>query len=224
MKNILVVGDSFVQGMVIDGTLVNRLGSNNRFTFHGLTGGGNEAIAQITIDQLLLGTDFDYVLVMWSGISRIDLNISNAAFEQLTGNPFLTRTDTEELWYHSGGILGSWRDDNHKAIKNYLDFLYQNDSTEWHTNRTIKNIRIVSALAKSRNIPYDAGAIYDYTGKFSGTPVLGTATQDISQYLTIQSYPYDWCRNHNFLTVDNFHPTPEGNKEWLNSIKLKIDC
>jgi len=45
---------------------------------------------------------------------------------------------------------------------------------------------------------------------------------DIHFDLTINSYPYDYFKEHN-LFDDNIHSTSAGLREWLDSVTLKID-
>ncbi len=79
-------------------------------------GTGNQAMASRVAFECAQ-SKFDRVIVVWSGINRLDTMITRDLWETHPGafesNPkysFVTPME-QNVWYHSGGFFGSWTTD-----------------------------------------------------------------------------------------------------------------
>ena len=216
---ILLAGCSFMHHIQSIDVITDELRKHGQTISHTSCGSGNESISASIIDEVIKQKgNLKYVYVLWSGISRIDLELNLEEFSayDFKHNNFL----------HSGGELGSWSTLNNKTINDYMNYYYKYLDQEINTQRTVRSIFAAKCALEAYNILYDFGMIYDpYDGKTSlDEATLGLATHNFDEYLTIPTYPLNWCKERNLLGDDEFHPTTEGFIQWHNSLNLKVHC
>jgi hypothetical protein len=121
-------------------------------------GAGNVYIANGVVRYLLENPDFDMVLIMWSGVSRIDFltDLTNDAWHRMFDDfGFYRRVEScpGQLGYiFSGGALGPWNanPDMMRLFKGL--YMVSNNTSLAHTN-LIEIIKCQEFL-KARRMPY----------------------------------------------------------------------
>ena len=218
MSKVLIVGCSYV-------TLLSKMFNN--VVVDGSPGSGNRAIAARVMYQLATNT-YDRVVVLWSGINRLDLPIGlelhntlpkYLQFFCLTGNT---------VWHHSGGLLGCWTDSTlPKILKSYFYNQYCVADAQYLTDNTLTNVIAVQSLLEAKQIPYTMSFIYDLHSLTNTEQSLGLIDTNTPLYNLVdwskfeQNTPYEWCQKHGSLQEDQFHPTTESMNEWA-TLHLKL--
>lgn len=214
---ILLAGCSFMHQIQAIDYITDNLRNYAPVYCFGSCGSGNESISASVIDEVMKrGHELTYVLVLWSGIDRLDLEFNMEEFTEYhwQHNNFL----------HSGGICGSWQELSNKNITNYIKYYYTYLDSEINTQRTVRSIFSTKCVLEAHNIPYDFGMIYDPydPGTTDQEATLGLSTYNFDEYLTIPTYPLNWCKERNQLGDDKFHPTDDGFIGWYNTLNLKV--
>jgi len=161
MNPTLIVGCSFAgiaAGYSHPAPIVNL----ERFHFFGDAAAGNRAIAARLRHQLPRGK-YDHVLVMWSGINRIDIPIEKIVHEKLPDTyPYVSVLE-DWAWYLSGGMGSSWQSDDHCPIQVKSQFReqYVNQTSRSATDSTLAAILETQELLNSRDVNYSMCFIYD---------------------------------------------------------------
>lgn len=221
MKKTLVVGCSFVYGLYLK--------DSSTFPYKplGTPGTGNAAIAANLYNELAKNT-YENVIVIWTGINRLDLPIPRPYQKILPIYNCITKIN-DVAWYHSGGIGASYACDAPKEIKTIFDTQYKGASQQFLTDLSLIPIIGVQSYLEANNIPYKMSFIYDihsdeYTTSWLET-VLGKIDTTSAMYNLVkwdkfvqEPPPFEWCRDQNLLMPDNFHPTYEGMVKWLELI------
>ena len=159
----LIVGCSFCNNLIWDsyaGKIDWKLHPDIRIS--AAPGSGNESIAARLLYECSL-TQYDRVVVLWSGINRIDVSIStqlNASLEYCDFTTDIGRT----TWYHSGGITGSWTDTKFRfpnVIRELIKTQYLDFTNEYLSDRTFRSIITVQSFLSTQNISYKMAFAYD---------------------------------------------------------------
>lgn len=180
-------------------------------------GAGNEYIAHSVVETCCNRNDITDVFVLWTGLHRLDLALSN---EYETNYKFVEKLNNTQ-WYLSGGLIGTWLKTNDLVIKNLFKLQYS-QRDEYLLDRTLYNIVTTQEFLKSKNINYKFGFIYDIYKDNLG---LGKIDQQANLYKALDqqhilnTYPHEWGFENNELLEDGFHLTEEGMVKWLETIK-----
>jgi hypothetical protein len=218
---ILVSGCSFLHHA--KETLEERLGNHENWA---RSGAGNEYIAASIISAVRRDpTKYKYAFILWSGIDRIDLSMPTDLSEIYVPSYSYKKQIDHRSYIFSGGIGASYRSLPPSPYSKYVDLLYKTDEYDYFTDQTITAMFTVASVLDAYNIPYDFGSIYDPLAKYDPPQaVLGSSTMsEIVDYYSIKTYPFNECNANGMLQSDNFHPTSEGLRQWIKSVKLKID-
>ena len=204
----------------------------------GLGGAGNHYIARAVLENL--SDDVDFALILFSGTSRIDIELPEEMVDDImsfytdkkTGCPVVTSPQT--VWFNSGGYGGNWH--NHSRTK-YADYIYQYLRSqylplnwEYLNNKSLIDVAGCLNTLEAKGIDYRFGFIYDIfkDQTHEQTSLGGAVSKDnpllklINWERAISSYPYDYCLEHGLLSDDDFHPSREGYESWWNSIKHEV--
>lgn len=161
MDPVLIVGCSFAgisAGYSHPAPTVNL----ERFQFFGDAAAGNRAIAARVRHQVSRGK-YEHVVVMWSGINRIDIPIEKATHEKLPDiYPYVTILE-DWAWYLSGGMGSSWQSDDNcpSLVKSQFREQYLHQTPRSATDTTLAAILETQELLNSRSINYTMCFIYD---------------------------------------------------------------
>lgn len=198
------------------------------------SGAGNEYIAHSVIETCAIH-NIDYVFVLWSGVSRIDLSFGNDIIGNVNENLDHCTNINNRNWMHCGGLLGSHSSLSKKNIVGqYIKTQHIETDSEYLTNISLYNVLITQAYLESRNIKYDFGWIYNPHIEYNLDDNKEVANEltlckksklydviDWDKFLP--SYPYNWCKENKMLDDDNFHPSLNGLHTWLNGLTLNLN-
>lgn len=174
------------------------------------------------------------VLVMWSGISRRDLEVSRYFIDlDLTNKKDMKNIGTS-FFISSGGELGGWR--SSPVTEDYFESLYKMTDQKIHLSDTLDNISMLESFLNHKSIRYK---FMSYTNNFVSesewegddySASFCDPTYQSSELLNENWIFIDDARNslHTFaknakmLTEDGFHPTTEAHELFAKSIVSKI--
>lgn len=134
----------------------------NRFFFRGTVAAGNQAIAARVYWELERN-HYDHVVVLWSGINRIDIPVAVDFHRHMPPTyPFILDLE-DPVWYLSGGIAGSWQQGDacpEWAQRQFREaFVHQ--TTRSASDSTLKVVSELQQWLDNRNFSYDMSFIYD---------------------------------------------------------------
>jgi hypothetical protein len=203
---------------------------------------GNQYIADSVIRAVLERPNYyDHVLVMWSGVSRLDFltDVSDPNWNALFDSyGFYRRIPGNKLgWIFSGGQMGTWFK-NPVAHKMFYEmYKVSSELTLAHTN--ISEIVKIQNFLKSKNINYNFMSYVNYwnqqdhvspNGDFGvyKYPELGYLINDIAFDRWIFSDKnknglYELARELNDFAEDKFHPGANAYKQWASFVASAVE-
>lgn len=208
-------------------------------TVRATSGTGNQAIASRVMYECSQH-DHKQVMIFWSGINRLDTLISRKLHETypgvLSGTPeYSFCTPLQDLvWYHSGGIAGSWTWDNTcpKDIKQIFKTQYLGANSKFLSEISLNSIADTQRFLHSKNIDYKMTFIYDISRiDYKHEHCFGQVDKTSLAYNRVDwdniqttNTVYDWAiTNPSRIESDQFHPTRTAMAEWiLENFKLDI--
>lgn len=200
---------------------------------------GNQYICDSVIQETLQNR-YDMVVVMWSGVSRLDYLTDvtdpnwNALFDSYG---FYRRLPGSELgWIFSGGKMGTW-------YKNPVAHKMFNEQYKVSSNLSLAHINL-SEIVKlqnyltARRIPYRFMSYVNYwndkedlspNGDFGvmGMPSLRPMIESIDWTKWIFSNPerdgiYEMAKANNDFMEDGFHPGTATHQKWAELVMSRI--
>ena len=204
---------------------------STRFKLQGRSGAGNTAIAATALGQLASG-EYQGLIVLWSGIRRMDLPVS------YHHHVYLSKTNVypwywwsylgDTVWYHSGGQLGTWIDSKEcpKNIQQSFATQYTESSLKYFTDLSCLAVSSVQNFCKNREIPYKMAFIYDInvpvTKNDHGHGQIDKSSDyyDLVDWGSIETDTnvYQWCLERDLLSWDGYHPTTQGIVDYVDSV------
>lgn len=204
------------------------------------SGTGNQAMAA-RVSFECSSYNYDRVIVIWTGINRVDTVISRELHETYSGawegNPaysFCTPL-VGSVWYHSGGQAGSWTWDKTcpSEIKQIFKIKYLGADSRYLTDTSLLNILNTQNLLEKLGIDYQMSFIYDPFLDYSDTShehYFGTIDKNSAYYKLIDwtkiqtnNTAFEWAnQSKDRLENDQLHPTRNAMQEWIN-ITFGID-
>lgn len=197
------------------------------------SGTGNQAMAARVAFECAR-SKFDRVIVLWSGINRLDTVIHRDLFETYPGAGESTpdysfATPLERtVWYHSGGQAGSWTWKNCPTeIHQIFKTQYLGADSKYLTDISLCNIFYTQSFLEKLNIEYQMSFIYNPLADYSNTShehYFGTINQSSAYYnlvdwskIDISNTAFEWAnQNTARLENDQFHPTRNAMREWID--------
>lgn len=240
MSRTLIVGCSFVA------RLTYRLNDDDyhvnakKYNILSSPGSGNQAIAARTIYEISQN-DYDQVVILWSGINRLDFPVSeelNRTYPENKPDAWISRCHVGSMvWFHSGGILGSGPGElsaTPEPLKRFFQtqYLGTTSGSRYLSELTLLSILSTQATLEKRKIPYQMGFIYDTQksipleteehshGRLSHDSPLHSQV-DWTKFTKFES-PYEWAKQQRRLENDNYHPTRNAMIEWFR-LAMNID-
>lgn len=225
MARTLVVGCSYVQHMHV-------YQDTDDFLIIGNSAAGNPSISATVLYHCLKET-FQRVIVLWSGVNRIDvpvpINLHRALPKDKNGYPayiFYTELD-DVVWYHSGGYRpGGFVD----PCPNFLKELFANQyrgtapNPKYLSDLTLAAIVNTQSFLSVRGIAHDMSFIYDIDEQMDKNSATcgallktGPLYQAVDWTRFVDDEPiYNQARSRGQLTNDAFHPQPRFMIDWCN--------
>lgn len=227
--NLLVNGCSFSRGPIswpyhLDGVNVTNLACASA---------GNFYIHDSTISELSK-RPYDFVVVMWSGLDRIDIKIDNikqfgdsprTSYYQSTQNDWPGKKISlindqdyvEKDWLFGCSFLN--RDDAIIKTKLVGQFNYHQNRQQMIQGLLIKMISLQSVL-KQMGIPYLFSYYNDYETELQDCSE-SDAMLDKTNIYNVQNI-YNIAKTHNWYDTDGSHPGIDAHREWAKLIQPYI--
>ena len=224
----LIVGCSFVNNLIWD-HYAQRIDWKLHPDIHvsAFPGSGNESIAARLLDQCS-HDHYDLVLVIWTGINRIDVPISLQLHKTfIEPGPFFEPVG-QTVWYHSGGIAGSWWDDPRYpgVVKEIIKNQYLEANTSYLSDRTLRSIISTQSFLSQQNIPYKMAFAYDIhkeypyrEGIFGQIDITSSLNKLVNwDRVQTQNTLYDWAQEQTSRQepASPLHPTRNSMREWID--------
>lgn len=222
---------------------LQRLDSNIKITNLAEPGAGNQYIANSVVNALITKPGYyDMVLVMWSGVSRLDFltDLSDPAWHELFDSyGFYRRVEQcpNRLGYiFSGGRLGPWTT-NPITKKLYSDLYKVSDNLSLAYINLIEIIKTQGFL-KSQRIPYKFMSYVNYwshglhispNGDFGVLdhrelmPLVNSI--DFSQWIFADDQKngiYEWAKESKDYHGDRFHPGITTHRRWAELVHNQL--
>lgn len=133
-----------------------------KYLFKEMVAAGNKAIAA-KVKYEISQSNYEHLIVLWSGINRIDVPVSATAFGSLPNTYKFINPIGDQVWYLSGGICGSWQqgDDCPDYVKSIFreEFLHQTQRSA--SDDTLKAIVDTQEFLEQHGQSYTMSFIYD---------------------------------------------------------------
>lgn len=211
----------------------------DQLTNIGEAAAGNQYICDSIIRETLTNK-YDQVLVMWSGVSRLDYltSLEDSAWNELFNSyGFFRRLPDNKLgWIFSGGQMGTWF--KHPVAHKMFYEMYKVSSE--YSLATINLMEIVKLqnYLQAKGIPFKFMSYVNYwtngkdlspNGDFGvyDFPELKYLIDEIdfSQWIFADNNRkciYDVAKELNSFEADGFHPGADAHKSWAELIKDRI--
>jgi hypothetical protein len=239
MSKTLLVGCSFVDRLNYRLNNDDYHVDSKKYQVLSSPGSGNQAIAARTIYQLSQDT-YDKVVVVWSGINRLDFPISQELHKTYPPNgkdSWAASCPVGSMsWYHSGGICGSGTSESGtpESLRQFFrtQYLGAESGSTYLTEMTLLSIISCQAVLEKSGVPYQMAFIYDTQRSIPQETeehshgIMDTASPLYSMVdwkkFTRFDAPYEWAKQHNRLETDGYHPTRNAMIDWLK-LAMNID-
>lgn len=244
--NILVSGCSFTQWPDYPGgpnscwpRYLKELNPSWNVTSVAEAAAGNQYICDSVIRETLT-TQYDQVLVMWSGVSRLDYltSLEDSAWESLFNSyGFFRRLPDGKLgWIFSGGQMGTWF--KHPVAHKMFYEMYKVSSELSLATINLMEIIKLQGYLKSKNIPYKFMSYVNYwtngkdvspNGDFGlyDFPELTPLIREIdfsNWILNGNETIYDLAKRTNCFMEDGFHPGPDAHQQWAKIVSDRLSA
>ena len=233
MSNILISGCSFTASNNNHDWPANLIG--HTVTNLAYPGAGNKYIADSIINKVSQ-TSYDLVLVMWSGITRLEFPVADA----ILFSDYVCKQNINHNWYiMSGGIAGSWQD--HQMTTTLFKNIYKFLSDEQLAIMSLGEIIKLQGFLKNKNIKYYFMSYLNYWNQdkrwmspncdkslsnFENLQPL-ISQIDFSQWIFLNDNKdsiFDLATELNsFIPESKFHPGETANAEWAKIVLNKIN-
>jgi len=231
-KNLVVNGCSYTSE-IITKTWVTPLRENySKTTNLASIGAGNSYITKSTIDYLEyanLNPEDTTVIIMWSGIGRKDLLISEEQYRNLGKSYDYIITKTNKTYYlFSGGLSGSWLEN--RDTKNIFWNIYKQTDPLSLCKESLFNFIMLENYLQNKGYKYIFTNFFncwdvDSESTLAGDYSIGHFCKNDSGLFKNIKYENwllndqlgDYAHNKNSLD-DTGHPTESCHKQWSNEI------
>lgn len=200
---------------------------------------GNQYICDSVIRETL-ENKYDQVLVMWSGVSRLDYltSLEDSAWNQLFDSyGFYRRLPGNKLgWIFSGGQMGTWFK-NPVAHKMFYE-MYKVSSDLSLANINVMEMIKLQNYLKSKNIPYKFMSYVNYwkttdvpefNGDFSIAkfPEMAPLIRelDFNNFIFLNENKdtlFDLAVRLNSFMDDGIHPGSEAHRQWAKIVSDQL--
>jgi len=223
----LLIGCSYLHN--IDPRQIN----SSKFKIRATPGAGNQSMAARVIHECSQ-QNFDRVVVIWSGINRIDIPIGkdlhNVQSKEKSGEykyGYFTELG-DMVWYHSGGwALSGCSDPCPGFLQNFFKHQYKGSTDRYLSDFSLLSVLQAQSFLASRNIPYNMSFIYDIDADYADSkfgPGLGqidrnsplNALVDWTTF-SLEKPMFEYGLTTDQMTEDRFHPTSDCMIEWINA-------
>lgn len=203
---------------------------------------GNQYICDSVVRAILEEPDtYDQVLVMWSGVTRLDYltDVTDPAWDSLFDSyGFYRRLPNRKLGYiFSGGQLGTWFK-NPVAHKMFYE-MYKVSSNTSLATINLQEIVKLQGFLDSKNIKYKFMSYVNYWGSgdnispngdfgIADIPEVDFLVNEINwdNWIFTNSNKdgiYELAKEMNDFMPDGFHPGPDAHSAWAKIVKDRLE-
>lgn len=224
MKNLITFGCSFTEGTYDVDNWPKHLSWLNKckLTNKGLGGVGNYYIAN-TVYDTVVNSDDTSVIVMWSGIDRVDKMVSKEEFH------YFDRYEVRNGWLHSGGKILF---DSNKSKDRYWHNYYKTYHTEEDSYlQTLHHMIAVQEFLSNRKIPY---LFLTYKDIFTDRYRKYKRAKNLENQINWDRFhfpdgkfggEYEWVKDNNLTWAeDGIHPSPESHRKFAHYLNKLDEC
>lgn len=192
---------------------------------------GNQYISQSVLVEASLN-HYDLVLVMWSGLMRKDLQISDATYQELEAPIYRKKINNMSF-----ACLGNMRDciSDSRFIE-YKKEYHQLVDEESSACQSLLHMIALESFLKNKKIPYrfmsyinywkDQEALINMNFGVHKHPTTSSLAKciDYDNFLFYdqQDSFYEFAKNKELLEEDNFHPSRPAHQAWGEWIGTQI--
>jgi hypothetical protein len=197
-------------------------------------GAGNRYISQSIVIELLHNLEYyDLVLVMWSGLQRMDMMINNIVYDHLDSHKISVGGS------YCYGFLGDAYSHKHNEV------LLQSASKEMFKLSNEETLGCASLIEminlqnflKANSIPYRFMSYVNYWGDAAQVTNLNfgvhkyLSCSQLAKHLDFDNFLfyndshdgfYEFARDKNMIADDGFHPTLQAHIEWADFIREQL--
>jgi hypothetical protein len=221
------VGCSYLHN--IDQVQIN----TDKFKICATPGSGNQSMAARVVYECSQ-QQFDQVVVVWSGINRLDFPIGKALHKVqpkdksgLYDYGYFTEIG-DMVWYHSGGWgLSGCSDPCPTFLQSFFKNQYLGSSDRYLSEMSLLSIIQTQSFLASRGIPYKMSFIYDVYADYAEAryfPGLGeldktsplNSNVDWKKFY-IDTPMFEYAQDTKQMSKDQFHPTSNCMIEWFKT-------
>ena len=230
INNLLVNGCSFSRGPDSWPYFLNA----NHLVNLAQSGAGNTYILESTISELVTRS-YDLVIIMWSGISRIDINVEQidlfnkskyTSHYQLTQNDWPTKIIypiNDQNYVDPNWIFGCGHINQEPAMISSKAFksLYKYQGTEQLTRSLIIKMISLQNILKQLNVPYFFTFFQDYENELKQFQSLYKLLDQ--NYIVNHQNINTITKKNNWFDLDGVHPGILAHKQWADILLSKIE-
>ena len=200
----------------------------------GLTAAGNRYISDSVMNAILYKKEkYDYVLIMWSGLLRLDFVIDAKVIDMYPDYRHRCRKITDNFSYASGAIFDQHAHPATIGMKKQI-LLYANDQAIAY--QSLLEIIKMQTFLQYKKIPYKFMSHTNFwtnnTRPDSPAPdILNSLSNlveniDFSKFIFLNENKdglYELAKsNPAYMSGDNFHPSPLGYQVWGDLVHNEI--
>jgi hypothetical protein len=210
--------------------------SNHSITDLAWPGAGNKYISDSIIHHCSI-KKFDAVLVMWSGLTRLDMPVPNSL--KLFNNYDFIQPVGNFNYIMSGGVLGSWQ--HHPGPNQLFKNTYKIMSTEELAWLSLLEIIKLQGFLKNLGIKYYFMSYVNYWNRPVGwiskncDPTLKDFLNlnniinqiDFSSWIFLNDNKdgiYEFAEKSNLFESDNWHPNSTADQTWASIVEERLNC
>jgi hypothetical protein len=160
MEKVLVSGCSFLNIAAQDPLPPFDKINYQKYNIIGDVAAGNLAIAA-RVRHEVLKQHYDRVVVVWSGINRIDIEKTRHQYNEMPQTYPHVLDFGDMVWFLSGGICGSWHSSCPEPVLSQFHSAFRNQTMLSASDSTLKIIVDTQKFLTERSIDYTMSFIYD---------------------------------------------------------------
>jgi len=229
---ILASGCSFTAGNGLTENWVSHISRQHIVKNLAKAGAGNQYISNSI--QIEYEPSFDIVLVMWSGLTRIDLTVNNFVFDMLSNS-------NKAILAGNYGYAFVGDAYTHKHNESLLSTvgkeIFKISNEETLACNSIINMISLQNFLKVQKIPYRFMSYVNYWDNKDTHANLNfgiykyQSCQDLVERLDFDNFVfyndrrdglYEFAVENNLLDADGFHPNLTAHVEWAKFLREKI--
>ena len=168
-------------------------------------------------------SDNSVVIVMWSGIDRIDMAVSKREFH------YFDKHTIKDNWLHSGGKMLF---DNSKIKDRYWLNYYKTYHTEEDSYlQTLQHIIGAQEFLSNRKIPY---LFLTYKDIFTGRKRIYKRAKNLENHINWDKFhfpngkfggEFEWVKDNNLTWAeDKSHPSPKSHRKFAEYLYNLDEC